>query len=224
MQTENWDCSCADLQVFQMSLLRAVWCGSLEQEVHSGTSWASLSHPMTCQAGTAKPGRGRLCGLSLVAATVGTGSRGSCWGLAALESQAGCLSCCWDRRGASSVWAAAKSHLLHCQTCSCTCPGLSQRQFSRAPAEQATGSWILCLPSSLLSWIMGYFGVPGAGPDLTACASGRIFSALSLPLPQGNHLCGTYLAPCSQPSLRWKGCSRRLVALLAGESSPSVNS
>lgn len=42
-------------------------------------------------------------------------------------------------------------------------------------AEQAAGSWMLCLPSTLLPWIMGYFGVPGAGPDLTACVSGRIF-------------------------------------------------
>lgn len=92
-------------------------------------------------------------------------------------------------------------------------------------AEQAAGSWMLCLPSTLLPCIMGYFGVPGAGPGLAACVSGRIFSEPALLLPQGNHLCGTYLAPCSQPSMQRKGCSRiRLVALLAGESSPSINS
>lgn len=71
---------------------------------------------------------------------------------------------------------------------------------SSSTAEQAAGSWILCLPSTLLSWIMGYFGMSGAGPDLTACVPGRTFSVPSLPLPQSNHLCGTYLAPCSQPS------------------------
>lgn len=46
---------------------------------------------------------------------------------------------------------------------------------SSSTVEQASGSWIFCLPSTLLSWIMGYFGGPGAGSDLTACVSGRIF-------------------------------------------------
>lgn len=134
---------------------------------------------------------------------MGTGSRGSCWGLAALEShlpasavaETGGVRVVSEllERGTSFPAKPAAPHTL---------APLSVAVFqSPSTAEQAAGSWILCLPSTLLSWIMGYFGVPGAGPDLTACVSGRVFSASSLPLPQGNHLCGTYLAHCRQPSL-----------------------
>lgn len=122
--------------------LSRVWSGSLEQEVYSSTSWSSLpfcsSHNMPGRRRCTSHGRSRLCGLSLVSAPVGTGSRGSCWGLAALESQAGCLSCCWSRRGASSALAAGKSHLLSPPNLLLHMPWpLSQQQFSRFPAQQS---------------------------------------------------------------------------------------
>lgn len=60
-----------------------------------------------------------------------------------------------------------------------------QQQFLRAPAQRSRqlAHGLFAAPGHLPPWAVGYFVMPGAGPELTASVSGRISSTCSLPLP-----------------------------------------
>lgn len=188
--------------------LARVWSGSLRQEVHSSAGGSSLPFCSSCDMPGGRScrscGGGRPCGLSLV----GTGAKRAAGGWQPQEVGLAAPAAA-ETQGVQPL-SAEKSH-LPCQTYCSTHPDSAQQHFSRAAA-----------PGDLPPWVMGYSVVSGAGPELTASVSGRISSTHSLPLPQGNNLWGSFLAPCAQPFSEYKGCSRvRLVALLAGGSSAS---